>query len=133
MGYRKTIPLERWKQMLVISKIVLISAAFSLIISIISWAAILAIPIFGGIFALRLSLLFPLGLVEENLFPNFYMHVSIHPSQRGTLRNSSTRPIHFQNLISQNLPSGHFLPDFLNGLFSRIFSNRIGVDWGGQV
>lgn len=38
-----------------------------------SWATILVIPIYGGIFALVLYVLFLSGLVEGHLFPSFYM------------------------------------------------------------
>jgi hypothetical protein len=37
-----------------------------------SWAMILVIPIYGGIFALVLYVLFISGLVEGDLFPDFY-------------------------------------------------------------
>ena len=38
-----------------------------------SWATILVIPIYGGIFALVLYLLFLGGLIKGDLFPKFYM------------------------------------------------------------
>ncbi len=38
-----------------------------------SWATILVIPIYGGIFALVLYVLFLSGLVRGDLFPVFYM------------------------------------------------------------
>lgn len=38
-----------------------------------SWATILVIPIYGGIFALLLYVLFLAELVQGHLFPNFYI------------------------------------------------------------
>lgn len=38
-----------------------------------SWAMILVIPIYGGIFALVLYVLFISGLIEGELFPQFYV------------------------------------------------------------
>jgi hypothetical protein len=46
-----------------------------------SWATILVIPIYGGIFALVLYVLFLSGLVEGHLFPKFYIpEFSIPPT-----------------------------------------------------
>jgi hypothetical protein len=38
-----------------------------------SWATILVVPIYGGIFALVLYVLFISGLIQGHLFPQFYM------------------------------------------------------------
>lgn len=38
-----------------------------------SWATILVIPLYGGIFALVLYVLFLSGLIEGHLFPHFYI------------------------------------------------------------
>lgn len=38
-----------------------------------SWATILVIPIYGGIFSLLLYILFLAGLVQGHLFPSFYI------------------------------------------------------------
>lgn len=38
-----------------------------------SWATILVIPIFGGVFALVLYVLFLAGIVQGHLFPSFYV------------------------------------------------------------
>lgn len=46
-----------------------------------SWATILVIPIYGGIFSLVLYVLFLAGLVQGHLFPSFYIpDFSIPPS-----------------------------------------------------
>ena len=37
-----------------------------------SWASILLVPIYGGIFALALYIIFLSGLIEGSMFPEFY-------------------------------------------------------------
>ncbi len=44
-----------------------------------SWATILVIPIYGGIFALVLYVLFLSGLLEGHLFPEFYIPTFSEP------------------------------------------------------
>lgn len=38
-----------------------------------TWASVLLIPVYGGIFALVLYVLFLSGMLRNSLFPNFYM------------------------------------------------------------
>lgn len=50
-----------------------------------SWAAILVIPIYGGIFALLLYVMFLAELVQGNLFPTFYVPAFSDPPQTSDL------------------------------------------------
>ncbi len=50
-----------------------------------SWAAILVIPIYGGIFALLLYVMFLADLVQGNLFPTFYVPRFSEPPQTSDL------------------------------------------------
>jgi hypothetical protein len=60
-----------------------------------SWATILVIPIYGGIFSLILYLLFLSGLVKGHLFPNFYMPEFSLPPTTENIREffNSTYPM----------------------------------------
>jgi len=44
-----------------------------------SWASILLVPVYGGIFSLVLYILFLSGLIKGDLFPQFMVHVFNNP------------------------------------------------------
>jgi len=56
-----------------------------------SWATIMVIPIYGGIFALVLYMLFLSGLLEGNLFPDFGIPEFNNPPTTENLRDLFTK------------------------------------------
>ena len=50
-----------------------------------SWATILVVPIYGGIFALVLYILFLGGLIQGHLFPSFYIPAFASPPSTGDI------------------------------------------------
>ena len=70
-----------------------------------SWAAILVIPIYGGIFALTLYVLFLSGLVQGHLFPEFHIPAFADPPTSADI----------VKLLKQTYPKSG--PDFAKLLF----------------
>lgn len=81
-----------------------------------SWASILLVPVYGGIFALVLYVLFISGLVQGNLFPEMYIPPFGDPPTTED----------FRNLLRRGYPSsGEDLAKLMFWSFAAGFSERL--------
>ena len=96
-----------------------------------SWATILVIPIYGGIFSLLLYLLILSGLIEGNLFPKFYMPQFDFPPTTENIKEflNSTYPMSgadFAKFAFWSFVAG-FSERFVPQIISKITSSEINI------
>lgn len=92
-----------------------------------SWATIMVIPIFGGIFALVLYTLFLSGLVQGRLFPEFVTPLFNNPPTTDNLRDLFTKaypktPSDFAKFTFWSFVAGfseRFVPQIIGSMTSK--------------
>lgn len=97
-----------------------------------SWATILVIPIYGGIFSLVLYLLFLSGLVKGPLFPEFFMPEFKYPPTTENIRQFLNETYPSSGADFAKFAFWSFVAGFSERFVPQIIGKVTSEDKGGE-